>query len=453
MASQYKYLAKNTLLFAFSTLCSKVILFFLVPLYTNILSKSDYGLADIILTSSYLLTYAFTLDIGDAVLRFAIERNDEKEAILSYGIKVLIVGSLFLTVGILCAWFVHLTSWNKSCYLFLLLYFFVSSLNQIISNYLRAIDYIKEVAISGIIQTITTVISSITLLVIFKKGINGYLSSIVLGVAISTVYCIAVIKVPFKTLLKRQCILQTRKEMLKYSIPLVFNGIAWWTNSSIDKYFVIVMLGVEANGLLAVSYKIPTILVLFHTVFARAWNLSAIREYNQEDKDGFFSNIYNTYNAGLILISALIILFNIPISKILFAKDFFEAWKYSSIFVFSTLFSCLSGILGSIFAAVKASKIFAYSTVTAAIINVVLNYFLISIWGIGGAAIATAISYIIVWLIRLYYTTKYIKLRINMVRNILCYALLASQIVFENLHNHAYWGQIFVVILLLLHYL
>ena len=48
--------------------------------------------------------------------------------------------------------------------------------------------------------------------------------------------------------------------MRGYSIPLIFNGVAWWMNNSIDKYFVTVICGAAQNGIYAVSYKIPTII-------------------------------------------------------------------------------------------------------------------------------------------------------------------------------------------------
>ena len=223
-------------------------------------------------------------------------------------------------------------------------------------------------------------------------------------------------------------------------------------NNSIDKYFVTAICGAAQNGIYAVSYKIPTILTVFHSIFSQAWNLSAIKEFDKNDKDGFFANTYTMYNAILVILCSGLVLFNIPIAKILFAKDFFVAWKYSSVLLVSIVFSALSGFLGSIFTAVKDSKIFAVSTVISAIVNCILNAILIPMWGIQGAAIATAISFFLIWFIRLICTRKYIKWRINLVVDIVAYVILVIQVVLEHFENHNYVGQIICLIILLLLY-
>ena len=83
MQEKYKYLTKNTALFAISSFGSKILSFLLVPLYTNILTTSEYGIADVITTTGTLIMYICTLDVADGVLRFVLDRQDKKEEIFS----------------------------------------------------------------------------------------------------------------------------------------------------------------------------------------------------------------------------------------------------------------------------------------------------------------------------------------------------------------------------------
>ena len=223
-------------------------------------------------------------------------------------------------------------------------------------------------------------------------------------------------------------------------------------NASIDKFFIASMCGVAVNGIFAVAQKIPTILSTIHQVFAQAWNLSAIKEFDKEDKDGFFANTYSMYNAALVLMCSGVIFVNVFLAKILFAKDFFIAWQSSSILVISVLFTALSGFVGSVFTAVKNSRIFSISTVAAALVNVVLNYLFIPVWGARGGAIATAISFFVVWVIRLICSRKYIKWKINLKADVLAYLLLILQVVFESMEGHMYIGQACVVFVLIVIY-
>lgn len=446
--NKYNYLAKNTILFTISSFGSKILVFLLVPFYTSVLSTSDYGIADLINTTANLLIFVLTIDIADSVLRFAIETTENQEGILSYGLKILSLGTLLLGFSLILISKLELLNWNLNYYLFLFLIFFVLALNQILTNYLRAINKIEDVAIAGIIVTIITIVSNLFLLLYLNLGINGYLWSIVIGNSTSCLFCFWKIGLGF---IGKKCKKEVKRVMRRYSIPLIFNGVAWWMNSSLDKYFVVLLVGSSANGILAVANKIPTIFSVFQNIFAQAWNLSAIKDFDKNDSDCFFSKTYSVYNALLVLVCSILIFCNVPLAKILFSKDFFEAWKYSCILLVSGLFSALSSFCGSIFTAVKDSKIFAISTILSAIINIILNSIMIRIWGIQGAVIATAVSFLCIWLMRLRCTFKYIKWKVNIKKDLFAYALLILQIIFEHMNGHMYWGQfgIFIVLIIL----
>ena len=91
------------------------------------------------------------------------------------------------------------------------------------------------------------------------------------------------------------------------------------------------------------------------------------------------------------------------------------------------VFGSLSGYIGGFFSAVKNSKIFAQSTVIGAISNIVLNLVMTPHMGALGAAIATAVCYFAVWVIRYWHSKKIIKLKINLKRDLITYVLLVVQ--------------------------
>lgn len=449
---KYGYLAKNTALFSISSFGSKILTFLLVPLYTSVLSTSEYGIADLISTSAILLGYIFTLNIGDALLRFAIDK-DNPINMLSYGLKLILKGTLLVCCGMLLVRKVGIISWPGYCFMYMEMYYLGLQISSLLNNYLRAVDNVKAVAVAGLITTALTIFSNVILLLFFKLRLAGYLLSMVIGVIGTCFYQIIVIHVPIKKIISIDCDKTLKIEMLRYSVPLIFNGIAWWINSSLDKYFITLFLGTSAAGIYAVSYKIPTLLTMVQTIFNQAWNLSAIKEFDKDDSDGFFSKTYSVYNAGLILVCSLLIIFNIPIAKILFAKKFFEAWRYAPLLLIATLFSTMSGFIGSVFSAVKNSKVYAVSTVVAALVNTILNAIMIPIWGISGAAIATLIAFFIIWVVRLICSKKYIKWHVNFVKDIFAYLLLTIQAVEMIYFNKGYIvGTILLIVLFIMYY-
>lgn len=110
--------------------------------------------------------------------------------------------------------------------------------------------------------------------------------------------------------------------MIVYSIPLIFNSISLWINAYLDRYFITLMIGSSENGIYAIAGKIPTILTTCYTVFSLAWNISAIKEFDAKDEDGFISTTYELYNSLLIMVCSGLILINLPLAKILYAGDF-----------------------------------------------------------------------------------------------------------------------------------
>ena len=215
-----------------------------------------------------------------------------------------------------------------------------------------------------------------------------------------------------------------KKEMVKYSKNFVLNSISWWINNASDKYILLLFYDLNITGIYSVAYKIPTIIEFVQAIYSQAWQISAIKEYDKENSAEFFSNMYKIYNIIILFFVCLILIFLKVIAKILFAKEFFIAWKYVPFLLLAILFGALSGFLGSIYAANKDSKMYAKSTAVGAIANIALNFSLIPNFGAQGAAIATCISYITVWILRLVFMKKYIVLDINLKKDLFSYLLI-----------------------------
>lgn len=445
MKEKYKYLTKNVIIFGISSFGTKFLSFLLVPFYTSVLTTAEYGIADIITTTATLMIYVCTINIADAVLRFAIDRKKNQSEILVFGIRVLMIGSLVAILLLSITAQLHIADWPQIYYIFIFLYFWSAALYQILTSYLRALDKVVEVAVAGIISTAVMIAGNILFLLVIKIGVYGYLISMVLAPLSASVYCVVKADVKARDYIGSICGVAVQKEMLQYCAPLIFNNIALWINAFLDKYYVTAICGAEANGIYAVASKIPTILSTFYTVFSQAWTLSAIMEFDRNDSDGFFGKTYEIYNAAIAMMCSVIILFNIPLARILYAKDFFDAWNYSSVLLISTLFNAMTAFLGSIFSAVKDSKIVASTTVASAVCNILLNALLIPKFGAMGAAIATAVSYMVMWILRFGYAKKYIKMNVGVVRDGIVYLLLIAQVAIEHTAGHGYIAQVAIV--------
>lgn len=425
MNRKYKYLAKNVGILTISNFASKILKFFLVPLYTSILSTEEYGIFDLVNTTITLLIPLVTLDISEAALRFALDEKNDKKQVYSITLIYFFVGSLIVAALLT---FNHIFLWYKpfdEYAVFFLIMFCVNTLNAMVSNFTRGLDKIKEIAISGVISSFVCIILNIVFLIPLHMGLKGYFLAYILGPLAQIVYQIFATKL-WRYIGFRNLDRSTDQAMRNYSTPLILNDLGWWINSTSDRYVVIIFCGIAENGIYAVGSKIPMILRIFQSIFEQAWILSSVKDFDPEDKDGFFSNLYNIYSFLIVFICSVIILFNRPLARFMYAKDFYVAWRYVPFLTVAIVFSALSGYLGCLFGAAKDSK-FSYLTMIGAIANLIMNIIFVQFIGALGAALATTISSWLVWMLRTVRIKRHIKLKFKMKRDYTAFLVLMIQ--------------------------
>lgn len=411
MDRKSKFLIKNIGLFTIGSFGSKILSFLLVPLYTAVLSTSEYGSVDLITSTVSLLLPILLLSIFDATLRFGMDPEYKKEDVLSTSINIVIKGTLVLIIGVIVIAATHILNISNIYFVFLCVYFAMGALSQILNLYLRAKNQASIIAVSGILCTLVTCISNIVLLLVLKWGIIGYMISNTIGVLIQNLYQLFVGRV-YKDI-KFRGYNDLSKPMIKYSTPLIANSISWWVNNASDRYILTFLRGVSENGIYSVSYKIPTILSIFQGIFYNAWSISAIAEYDQNDTDGFIGNNYSVYSFISLVVCSGLLIINIPLSELLYRKDYFVAWRCVPFLLMGTVFSGISQFEGSLFAATRNTKFVAKTTVIGAVVNTVLNFILIYFFGAIGAALATLLGYLTTWILRTKYLQSFIKMKVN----------------------------------------
>ena len=272
---------------------------------------------------------------------------------------------------------------------------------SLLTQFAKGCEAVKQMAIAGIISTICLVGTNILLLLVFKLGVTGFFIASCASQLIPAIYLAARLKIWNYTHLKINK--QVQAEVLKYSAPLVLTAVGWWVNSASDKYVVSFLIGVSANGLLSVAYKIPTILNTIQQLFLQAWQISAVKEYNADSK-AFYQETFQILDALMSLLALGLILTTRILAHALYAKDFFVAWKYVPFLLISSVINTASGYLGAILSAKKDSKTMGESAVISAIANTVMNIVFVKLFGVQGATIATALSSFLIFAIRAHHT-------------------------------------------------
>lgn len=410
--TKYKKLASNTVTVAIGTLGSKLLVYLLVRLYTSVLSGEEFSIASNITELATLLIPLISLGIGEAVFRFTMDKTYREDEIFTLGFVAIALGSILIPP--LAALFFAI-DYFKSYVWLLVLYVLASSVHTNCSQFIRAKAMFRLYAAQGILNTLLTIGLNILFLIPLKMGIVGYVLSVALADILSSLF-IAVAAKLWHYLKPSQIRKSTLKAMLIYSLPLIPTTVSWWITNVSDRYMITYMQGDAINGLYAAAYKIPTLLMVLIGIFNSAWKYSAVEEKDKAESVSFFSQVYESFHTLLFLVAGGITLFSRVLSHLMFGKDFRAAWVYIPILTAAMTFSALSSFTGTVFIVEKKSKLSLYTSLLAAGVNVLLNLLLIprftsERFGAMGAAIATLVSYLIMFLARLVLSVKLIGYR------------------------------------------
>jgi O-antigen/teichoic acid export membrane protein len=407
--SNYKKLINNSLVFAVGSLGTKFIIFFLVPIHTYYLTTNEFGMVDLLTATVNLLIPIFTMSISQSVLRFVMDKSYDKQTVLMDSIVVTFVG--FFLLFLMYPLIEILLPFDEYIpYFYFLL--FVQSIFNVLSQYIRANGEVKLFAIGGIINAFILLVSNIAFLMFFGLGLIGYLLSLIIAHMFSSFYLCIRGKV-LQDLNLKKINLNILVEMLKYSIPLIPNALMWWVMGLSDRYIITYFLGLSANGIYAVSSKIPSILNIVNSVFFQAWQMSAIEEANSKHKSKFFSNVFNVFSLFMLVATSLLLMHLKLIIDLIAASDYYHSWKYVPFLLIGTVFASFSSFLGTNYIAAKRTSGVIKTSLLGAIVNVCANILLIPIIGINGASIGTMLSFAVIWLLRIYDTKQFVKIEIN----------------------------------------
>lgn len=424
--NKYTQLATNTMVFAIGNFGSKILVILLTRLYSKNISPADSSTKELLEITANFLIPIFTFSMNEAIIRYGLDKKYKKAQVFSTAMTLNLVGLglMFIVVPILKN--IPFLNFIDGYTILLLIYVCTSALRSMCSQFVRAKGFVKLYSFDGILATLTLFIFNVIFISKLHWGVKGFLLSVILSDLCSALFLfyIANLKKYFKIKYYNK---KLATSMMRFSLPLIPTVVMWVITGFSDRLFIrymksdIVTLGETAAGIYGYASKIPNLISMISTIFFQAWNMSAITENNSKDRNNFYEKIYNAYESILFIASAFLIASVKIISPFLVSsknfKEYEDVYMYTPILIIAVLFMCLDQFLSSIYTATKHTKNSFWTSLVASIANIVLNYFLIPVWGIQGASIATFISYYLCFWLRIIDARYYVPFKFNAFRS------------------------------------
>ncbi|TAH33730.1 hypothetical protein EYC59_04360 [Candidatus Saccharibacteria bacterium] len=408
MPSKKEALVKNALIIAFGNASVQLISFLLLPFYTSHLTTQDFGVVDLITTYSLLLVPILTLEMGMAAFRFLIDAREDPKAKtriitnvvqLAGVILLVLVGFFFVVIQ-----FVHIPYGGLA-----LASVATAVLPALLMQFARGLDRIKAFAASSIVAGLITVSLNIILIGPFNMGARGMLIAGIAANLVSSLYLFITLRI-HRYIDFRTGDNAMRRELLKYSVPLIPNTISWWVINAADRTIIAIFLGVASNGIYAIAYKFPTIFTTIFSYFGLSWAESASVHINSKDRDTYFSEVMTASVKFFGSLTCVMIAFMPIVFPLLVDKAYSEAYQYIPILIAASFFSATAALYGAIYIAKKKTKDIAMTTIWAGVLNVVLSLVLIKFIGLYATAFAAAVAYLVLTVYRHHDSKKYVAI-------------------------------------------
>jgi O-antigen/teichoic acid export membrane protein len=287
----------------------------------------------------------------------------------------------------------------------------------------RGLQLQKQFALSGIFNTVTIAAASLILLVFFKFKTDGLLIAYFSGSLVSAFYLLYTTKIwrYIETISFSKKLLN---QLVIYSVPLLFDAVLWWTMNLSDRLILGHLSGTADVGIYSVANKFAAMLTFINHIFYLVWQEYAIIKSKGIGNEEEFQNIFLQY----LKIQFTGVLFLMPVSKLaveLFIDPkFIASYLYIPPLLAGSMFSAFAAFYGLFYQIEKNTKGALYTSMLAGIINIVSNFVLIPIYGIWAAAGSTLISFLILWLIRIFILKNYISTKVLFTPRLLAAILL-----------------------------
>lgn len=403
MREKIKQLTKDTALYGISTMVGRFLNFLLVPFYTNIFPPADYGVVANLYALIALLNIIFLYGLDSAYLKYAASDDfaDKKEVFSSSFLTLVITSMIFTAILLASGNYINNVFAVPERYSNLLtltgLILFFDALSALPFIYLRVARRAAKFSTIKVINIVLSIIFNVILILFLKFGIEAvFISNLIASIA-----TFIILLPDIFSQLKIQIDKVVLKKLMKFGIPYLPGGIAAMFMSVIDRPIVEHLTNLTTLGIYNANYKLGIFMMLFVSMFQYAWQPFSLQYAKDNEAKELFSKVFTLFTVAGVLILLSLSLFITDIAKFsihgksLIGEAYWSGLSIVPIILAGYLFNGFYiNFSAAIYIKEKSSAVPLLMGAGAAT-NVIVNFMLIPILNITGAALATLMSYVV----------------------------------------------------------
>ena len=397
--NKFKLFIENFLVYGLGGIISKLIPLIMVPIVTRLMPNTEYyGISDLSNTVVQFGSAIAVIGMYDAMYRMFFEKEDEeyKKNICSTALLFTMITSLIVFAIMLIARnFIAQYFFGNSKYAYVVylsaMAVLVSATNSIISAPTRMQNKRKIFLVTNTVSPLLSYSISIPMLLAGHYVIALLLAAVVSGVTMEITFGI----LNHGWFNFRRFDKKLLRQLLIIAIPLFPNFLIYWLFNSCDKVMITNILGIGAAGIYSVGSKLGHCSQLIYTAFAGGWQYFAFSTMKDDNQVKSNSMIFEYLGVISFVATAFICAWSYLIFNILFTDKYLTGYVVAPYLFLAPLLQMLFQVACNQFLVIKKTWPNMLILSSGVVINIVINYFLIPVLGIEGAAIATLLGYVV----------------------------------------------------------
>ena len=295
---------------------------------------------------------------------------------------------------------------------FLLLYVVLQVYNALFLQFVRGLGYSIKYTIASFISASATTVLNVIALVFLRMGLQGLFVSTLTAQLLTLIYLVVSSR-SWEYFSLKNARIGTFKKVGTYSIPLIPNNLAWWVVNASDRTIISHVLGTAANGIYSVANKFPNVFINFYNILNLSWTETVSLHYNDKDRDEFLTDTMTSL-VKLFVAACLGIVACMPfVFPIMVNAKYNAAYNQILILMYAMLFRVLVGLYSCVYVAQKNAKKIAYTSISAAIINITVDLILINKIQVFAASLSTLVAFLSMFIVRYIDVNKTVHMRIK----------------------------------------
>ena len=402
---------KDFLIYGFTSIIGKVAAVFLIPIYTSILTKEEYGAMALIMSCYGIIDIIANLNIHSGIARDYYEEGINRKKLCSTGFYSILCVS-FITTIILYLFrepiFFHLLGLKEEFYSSFIIMLYTIPVTCLHTYFAILTRYKRKPILYSIGTIISTVLSiGITIcgIVYLRAGIISYFVASFVSGLLSTLYFYSLNKDYIGILYSRKYI----KRALKFSLPTLPAILAGWIDNSLGQVLIGKYISLSVLGVYSIALSLSSVFTLITTAFMNVWTPFLYENYKKENFGKIINKLFVLFCTFLIIISITLSLFSREIICLLTNPGYIDASKYITLLCIPMCFYLLFPFVSSGVSIYRETKYIGASYVLGSVLNLCALFITIRIYGVVAVPICLGLSRIFTY----FYLYRKSKQRIN----------------------------------------